>query len=358
MSSMMFLSIAEKTRILKDLKHRKLQHFNKEYTKLMKLIEEYHFLGDYKEELEFLKKAYIAELDKITMHDMDYERHDSIANEAESKYMQKLFDLKSRIISYKDRYINIISKYEVKDNIKYIEEYLNNEEDELSLILDMIKVIDKEEYQRIQQLDNAKSLKLKEAKVIYLKLHNTCLIKEELQDILPDLRSEEQEYAKILLEQKIIDKYVYREFMHAHYMNQQSEELSKIQESFEKFGYTFDEDIQDNSLHYINTEDNEYKIAIRVDNGNVTMAFTRLVPKGTSLTEYEKAKDVEKANQWCSDFDKIKKVMEENGLVVDENMRVEPSVENIRYEETDEISGEEEIEEKFYKKSGQKFRNK
>jgi len=82
----------------------------------------------------------------------------------------------------------------------------------------------------------------------------------------------------------------------------------------------------------------------------VSLAFTRLVPKGTTLSEYEKAKDLEKANQWCSDFDKVKAVMQANGLAVDEEMRVESTVENIWYEEVDEIIGEEKEEGKLDEK--------
>jgi hypothetical protein len=123
-------------------------------------------------------------------------------------------------------------------------------------------------------------------------------------------------------------------------MNQQSEEFKRIQESFESLGYTFEEDIKDNTLQYISTNDHEYKIAIRVVDGKVSLAFTRLVPKGTTLSEYEKAKYIEKANQWCNDFDKVKAVMQTNGLALDEKMRVEPTVENIWYEEVDESIGE------------------
>jgi hypothetical protein len=338
MSSMMRLDIKEKTKILKDLKHRKIQHFNKEIQKLFTIIEEHHFLDAYKEELEALKKGFIEKLNTITMNDLDYERHDYIANQAESEYIQKLFDLKSRILSKKEKYLAIIANYEIKDTTKYIEDFIQDEKKEFELMLDMLKRIDEEEHSRIMALDNALELKLKEAKVTYLKLLNTRLIKEDLQSMIDTLGPDEQEQVAELLQQRYIDKKTFQTFMHTHYMNQQSEEFKRIQESFESLGYTFEEDIKDNTLQYISTNDHEYKIAIRVVDGKVSLAFTRLVPKGTTLSEYEKAKDIEKANQWCSDFDKVKAVMQANGLAVDEEMRVEPTtVENIRYEEVDEL---------------------
>ena len=337
---MMRLSVTEKSKILKDLKHRKLQSFNKEVEKLLKIVEQFHFLDKYKKELEILKQGFSTKLDTITMHDMDYEYHDRIANEAESTYNQKLFEIKTKILSKKDRYLAIIANYKIKDTTKYIEDFIEDESSELKLMLGLVKNIDEEEYERINSLSNTIDLKLKESKVIYLKLLNTRLIKEELEDKFDDLNSEEKEIAKTLLEQKMIDKKRYRDFMHEHYMNQQSEEFKRIQESFESLGYTFEEEIKDNSLQYIDTPDSEYKIAVRVADGKLTLAFTRLVLKGTDLTQYEKAKDMEKANQWCGDFDKIKAVMETNGMVVDEEMRVEPTVENIRYEEVDESIGE------------------
>lgn len=334
---MMRLSVTEKSKILKDLKHRKLQRFNKEVEKLLKIVEQFHFLDKYKSELETLKQGFSSKLNTITMHDMDYEYHDRIANNAESTYNQKLFELKTKILSKKDRYLTVIANYNIKDNTKYIEDFIQDESKEFELMLGLVKNIDEEEHKRINGLENTLELKLKEAKVVYLKLLNTRIIKEELKDNLANLNVEEKEIANDLLEQKMIDKKRYRDFMHEHYMNQQSEEFTRIQESFESLGYTFEEEIKDNSLQYIDTADSEYKIAVRVSDGKLTLAFTRLVLKGTELSEYEKAKDIEKANQWCGDFDKIKVVMETNGMEVDEEMRVEPTVENIRYEEVDEI---------------------
>ena len=337
MSSMMRLSVTEKNKILKDLKHRKLQRFNKEVDKLRKIIAQYHFLDQYMEELENLKKGFAEKLNTITMHDMDYERHDSIANNAESVYNQKLFELKSKILSKRDKYLAVIANYEIKDNTKYIDDYISDENKELELMLGLVKNMNEEEFNRIMQLENSLDLKLKEAKVIYLKLSDSMIIKDELESMLPDLNANEKEVAQKLLAQKMVDKKTYRNFIHEHYMNQQSEELLKIQESFESLGYTFEEEIKDNTLQYIDTNDSEYKIAIRVQDGQVTLAFTRLVLKGTELSEYEKAKDIEKANQWCGDFDKIKAVMIGNGMEVNEEMRIEPTFENIRYEEVDEI---------------------
>ena len=101
-------------------------------------------------------------------------------------------------------------------------------------------------------------------------------------------------------------------------------------------GYTFEEEIQEDKLQHITTQDKEYKIALRVVNGKISLAFTKLIPKGHTPSQYEKAKDTQKAKKWCSDFDKIKQELAKNGLSVSEELRVEPEVQEIRYEEVDE----------------------
>jgi len=44
---------------------------------------------------------------------------------------------------------------------------------------------------------------------------------------------------------------------------------------------------------------------------------------------------MEMSHKWCNDVNKVKTLMQSNGMEVDEDMRVEPTLENIRYEEVD-----------------------
>jgi len=333
MSSSVRLNITDKKKLKKELIDSKLRKFEQELQKLYTIIEEYPFLKDFEGKFKLLKTAYKTKLETISIDDIDYERHIYIANATESEYMEKLFELKSKILIEKDRYIKVISKYKINEDVTKIEEFFEDESSELEVMLELVKNMDESEAKRISLLEHPLEIKLKEVKVIYLKLFNTQLIKEELQNKFDKFDDAEKIIAKEMLSQKIIEKKRYRKFMHHHYQNQQKEELQTIQESFESLGYKFDEDIQDNTLQYITTDDSKYKIAIRVVNGQISLVFTRLLQKGTHLSEYEKAKDVQKAKKWCSDFDKVKAVMIQNGLHIDENARIEPTLENIRYEE-------------------------
>jgi len=337
MSALMRLSVTEKNKILKNLKHDKLRKFNKELQKLQKIINEYPVLEKYNKELEQLKQDYINKLNTITTHEVDYERHNQVANTIESTYNQKLFSLKSKILSNRDKYLEVISNYNIVDNTKYIEDFFQDETKEYEAILNIIKKMDSEEYNRIKNLDNDFELKFKEAKVIYQKLNNSKLIKDEIETRLEEFDDELYKKAQNMLKKKFIDKKEYMALLDDYYMSQQNLEHQKIQSSFEQLGYTFEEDIKDNQLQYISTKDDEYKIAIRVNNGKVTLAFTRLIPKGATLSEYDKAKDVEMAHKWCSDVDKVKALMQSNGMEMDEDIRVEPTFDNIRYEEVDVI---------------------
>ena len=345
MSSLMRLSVTEKNKILKDLKHDKLRKFNKELQKLQKIINEYHVLEKYNKELEQMKQEFNNKLNEITTHEVDYERHNQVANTIESTYNQKLFSLKSKILSNRDKYLEVIANYKIVDNTKYIDDFFEDKTKEYEAILNLIDKMDSKECERIKKLDNDFELKLKEAKVTYQKLSNTQLIKEEITDRIEEFDEDLSQKAQNMLEKKFVDKKEYMILLDAYYMSQQHLEHQKIQSSFEQLGYTFEEDIKDNQLQYISTEDDEYKIAIRVDDGKVTLAFTRLVLKGTVLSEYDKAKDMEMSHKWCSDLDKVKALMQSNGMEVDEDMRVEPTLDNIRYEEVDVIGEEKDDEE-------------
>jgi len=343
MSAMMSLSVTQKKKIRKDLINSKMLKFSDELMKILAVIAEYPFLKDFENDLQELKKSYKAKLEEISINDIDYEQHKYIANITESEYMQKLFELKSKIFIQKDRYLSVISKYEISKNIKRIEEYFKDENNELEIFIELVRKIDMKEADRISSLKHPIEFKIKEAKVTYLKLFNTTLIKDEIQSNMNEFDYMEKEKVKIFLSQKMIDKKSYREFMHKHYLNQQNQELHTIQKSFETLGYSFDEDIKENILQYISTKDDEYKIAIRVVDSQVSLVFTRLIKRGMTLSQYEKAKDIQKAKEWCSNFENIKKVMLQNGLNIDENARLEPTLESIRYEEVDDIMVEGEL---------------
>ena len=79
----------------------------------------------------------------------------------------------------------------------------------------------------------------------------------------------------------------------------------------------------------------EYKIAANLVNNRLTTVFVRILSdeeKIQNLTYYEKIKDVEKAKEWCKDYDKLLNTLKELGVAMKVEGRIEPSPDNIRYE--------------------------
>ncbi len=217
----MRLSVKEQKNILNDLKHNKQKKYNKELQKLRKIIREYHFLDQYAQEVDNLKSEFVNELNQITLDDIGWERHNQMANSTESKYNHKLFELRSKILSYRDKYL-IIYNYKISDNTKYIDEYLQDEQKEFEVMVNLIKNINEEEADRISHLENDLELKLKEAKVIYQKLSNSALIKEELEGRLDEFNGAQKRKALALLENRFINKKIYLEFLDEYYQSQHS----------------------------------------------------------------------------------------------------------------------------------------
>jgi hypothetical protein len=192
MSSLMRLSLKEKKNIIKDLIHDKQSKFNKKVQKLLDIIQKNLFLDRFTDEVKELQKEFKQRLKTIDIHDVDYEVHYSKANQIDEEFTKKLIALKSKIISFRDQIIIArINNYTVSTDIKSIEDYLKDENGEFKVFLELVKNLDNNQYERIKALDIKDDLKLKEAKVIYLKLSYTQLIKEELQDMLEELDTKE-----------------------------------------------------------------------------------------------------------------------------------------------------------------------
>jgi hypothetical protein len=192
MSSLMRLSLKEKKNIIKDLIHDKQSKFNKKVQKLLDIIQKNLFLDRFTDEVKELQKEFKQRLKTIDIHDVDYEVHYSKANQIDEEFTKKLIALKSKIISFRDQVIIArINNYTVSTDIKSIEDYLKDENGEFKVFLELVKNLDNNQYERIKALDIKDDLKLKEAKVIYLKLSYTQLIKEELQDMLEELDTKE-----------------------------------------------------------------------------------------------------------------------------------------------------------------------
>ena len=78
MSALMRLSISEQKEILRRLVVKRSKKFNKEYSKVLRTIEENDILKNYEKKVKDLKEEFQRELNSITTDDVGWERHESI----------------------------------------------------------------------------------------------------------------------------------------------------------------------------------------------------------------------------------------------------------------------------------------
>jgi len=242
---------------------------------------------------------------------------------------------------------NILSAYDL-DKLSEREFKKSNKLEE---VLENIKIFSKNEYERIKGLNVNEDFKLTEAKVIYQRLFYTKLYKEEIDTILEELPNDLAKKFEKLKQKEIIYKSEYEKLMNEYY-NQKSSLVSidKITKAFEEMGYSFEE-VAFDKKGYIDTDNPEYKIAYRIENNKLILAFTRFVDKKVKINEYEREKDRKMAKKWCNDFEKISKLLEKEGIKFKKEMIEEPEKVDIRYEKHEEVKKESNIKGKYYKKS-------
>ena len=390
----MLLSIEEKKDILKDLIKRRSKKFNKEYEKLLEVIYQNDILKNYETQVKNIKEEFQKELKSINTHDVDWESHERKGAEIEKKFNKELLDLKYEINSFLDGFNNLKKMYgkykviynslmktldkdekfknlkidkielpkisnineinQIKENLKQelnnIEEIKNKykivsyydldsfEEkkfvisNEFVEFVEKIKVLSPKQYKRIKSLDTDKKLKLKEAKIIYQRLIYSKIYKEEINNILDEAPEYLKEKFELLKQKEIIYKDEYENLLDEYY-NQESKSVSidKIVKVFEDAGYKFEE-VGLNEKGYINTDNEEYKIAYRIENNKLSLAFTRFVDKDTQVNEYERVKDKQMSKKWCGDFETIIKNLKKQGINLNKEMIKEPDEIEIRYE--------------------------
>jgi len=111
---------------------------------------------------------------------------------------------------------------------------------------------------------------------------------------------------------------------------------------FEEVGYKFEEVVL-NEKGYIDTDKEEYKIAYRIEDDKLSFAFTRFTNKDDKINEYERVKDKQIAKKWCSDFEKITKLLEKNWISLNKDFIKEPDEVEIRYEVVDKVGKSQKI---------------
>ncbi len=237
---------------------------------------------------------------------------------------------------------------------------------ELNSYIDMIKKLDKDTYEYLEplvsQVENSSDKSRLESLVEKLKLEYkklrqkitlTKIYKEDIERMIEKTTINElKDKGEKLLKQKYISSEEFSEFYEEYIVltsqeKKKKEVIDKLKKSFEELGYKFEKDettdikLLKGNITYLDTPlGDEYKLAIKLEGNKLITRFTRLVADERELatiSEYEKIRDVEKAKEWCSDYNKLLTVMEKNGVEMEPKLIVEPNIDKIYYEIASEI---------------------
>ena len=237
---------------------------------------------------------------------------------------------------------------------------------EINSYMNMIKDLDEDVYHYLKPLveqvegssdkSQLESLvnKLKlEYKKLKQKITLTNIYKEDIKSMLEKTTIGELKLkGEKLLKQKYISSEEFSEFYEEYIVltsqeKKKKEVIDKLKKSFEELGYKFDEDestdikLLKGDITYLDTPlGDEYKLAVKLEGNKLITRFTRLVADEkelATLSEYDKIRDVEKAKEWCSDYNRLLNVMEKNGVEMEPKLIVEPNIDKIYYEIASEV---------------------
>jgi len=317
--------------------------------KIYNLIKEKKFIEAFEEILIFLPKAKSLQLQYI---------EEQRKGEREDKTEEAI------TITHRDM-TKTVEKTEEKFDDKEFEE-LDKLKLEINSYLNMIEKLDKSVYEKLKQyVDTANfSRDKKQLETIRDKIKSeyrqlrknitlTKVFKEDIKEMIEKTDIDELiRKGKELLNQKYITSKEYLEFYEEYvYLTSQQkkkkEVVHKLREAFEELGYKFREEqkpelrLYKGEITYLDTPMGEqYKLAIKLEGNKLITRFTRLVADEkelASLSSYEKIKDVEKAKEWCSDYEKLLQVAEKKGIEMEPKLIVEPNIDKIYYEIAEEV---------------------
>ena len=266
------------------------------------------------------------------------------------------------------------SKKKGEENGEKLEEKIDKKREEIDKLqleiksyLNLIKSLDETVYYKLEPLERqALTLhdkeqlevikeKLKvEYKLFRKKYTLTKVFKEDIKSMISKTDIEELiEDGRKLLNKKYINSEEFLAFYEEYIsltskQKKKREVVEKLKKSFEELGYKFREEDKPNikmvkgDIIYLDTPlGDEYKLAVKLEGNKLITRFTRLVENErelANLSEYEKIKDVEKAKDWCNDYEKLLKVMEKNGVEMEPKLIVEPTFDKIYYEIAEEVN--------------------
>jgi DNA-binding transcriptional ArsR family regulator len=316
----------------KDLCNIKYYKKMQQYAEILNTIEKCAF--DNSSDIEILKK-YLKEVPS--------EYHGIIRKIKQKLLEQKTFEVKKQIEVeqiFKEENLKVTKKEEMLEKIEAIFGKLKNinlklAEEKKQLIQEAKETDD---ILRVELIFEDLKFSYIKARTIYvqtevlkndLKMYETFAeevgMKSEFNDLMQmDILHKEtvDDFIKMLLDRK-------RQIM--------EQEIRKV--SVDKFirkirelGYSVVEEglmerLSKGEIVEIRTPFGEdYILRIKYENDGIKIMFVRYVEDEGSLSEYEKHKDISIAKKWCSDYDKIKQLLSQEGIVIEDKQRIEPEM--------------------------------
>jgi len=65
-------------------------------------------------------------------------------------------------------------------------------------------------------------------------------------------------------------------------------------------------------------------LRLKYEDDGLKIMFVRYVEDEKNLSEYEKRRDIAIAKKWCSDYEKIKQLLSQEGITIEDKIRIEP----------------------------------
>ena len=337
--------ISTKISVYNKVKNTK--HFLKETIKEIKNnINQYSFLKEFNNGLNTLELK-LADVKGIEIEQLNeiMQQFNQIKIKIEEKESMVLNGIESikeyQILQEEIKEIdNVINNLTLKSKTKQIEK--EKLQKQYNKFLEKLKNYSLKESERIEKLDLPLETKLFELKLTYSKEKKRYLIFSKFEEIKKRYKEDNEFFEKFSLRiENVIKNNKEYEFYNLLYdiENYESkkkvikQQISILKEKLQELGYSFENEIKLGEIGYLNTEKKEYKIKyIFYENGEVGFNFVR-TGNLKNLNSYEKAKTIEKAKKWCSDFDKLNENMKKEGIELNIELREEPTIDDIIFEE-------------------------
>ncbi len=220
-----------------------------------------------------------------------------------------------------------------KEENKITEENLLKISKIKNIPLEVLKTYPKESIKNLLEETNLILNKQKEEK------RNTNLYKSYLKIFMKNISNETlKNKIQKTLDKDIINKNEFEELKEEILTLMENETTKKQEEEVKEEvinqlllkGYIIEN--ENNQILYIDTDDINYKIMMKIKNGKITSKFVKLVDKENyKPSEYERIKDTEKMKKWCSDFEQIKERLKEKGIVIKNKKTIYELEEGINY---------------------------